>query len=122
MDIFPVRKEVDWEELDSEKIVIVVNKDLSSVEEKVANFLGAPKPVRRPLDEMNSKLWLLMDGKMSVDQIVSEMDIVFREKIAPVNERVNRSIADFVNLGLVELRFEWFGYRGRIDGLWHRVF
>ena len=104
MDIFPVRKEVDWEELDSEKIVIVVNKDLSSVEEKVANFLGAPKTVRRPLDEMNSKLWLLMDGKMSVDQIVSEMDIVFREKIAPVNERVNRSIADFVNLGLVELR------------------
>ena len=104
MDIFPVRKEVDWEELDSEKIVIVVNKDLSSVEEKVANFLGAPKTVRRPLDEMNSKLWLLMDGKMSVDQIVSEMDRVFREKIAPVNERVNRSIADFVNLGLVELR------------------
>ncbi len=79
-------------------------KDLSSVEEKVANFLGAPKTVRRPLDEMNSKLWLLMDGKMSVDQIVSEMDRVFREKIAPVNERVNRSIADFVNLGLVELR------------------
>ena len=104
MDIFPVRMEVDWEELGSGKIVIVVKKDLSSVEEKVANFLGAPKTVRRPLDEMNSKLWLLMDGKMSVDQIVSEMDIVFREKIAPVNERVNRSIADFVNLGLVELR------------------
>ena len=104
MDIFPVRMEVDWEELGSGKIVIVVKKDLSSVEEKVANFLGAPKAVRRPLDEMNSKLWLLMDGKMSVDQIVSEMDRVFREKIAPVNERVNRSIADFVNLGLVELR------------------
>ena len=104
MDIFPVRMEVDWEELGSGKIVIVVKKDLSSVEEKVANFLGAPKTVRRTLDEMNSKLWLLMDGKMSVDQIVSEMDRVFREKIAPVNERVNRSIADFVNLGLVELR------------------
>ena len=103
MDIFPVRKEVDWEELDSEKIVIVVNKDLSSVEEKVANFLGAPKTVRRPLDEMNSKLWLLMDGKMTVKQIVLEMDRIFAEKIAPSNERVNRSIADFVNLGLVKL-------------------
>ncbi|MBU38862.1 MAG: PqqD family protein [Euryarchaeota archaeon] len=103
MDIFPVRKEVDWEELDSEKIVIVVNKDLSSIEEKIANFLGAPRTIRRPLDEMNSKLWLLMDGKMNVEQIVSEMDRVFHEKIAPANERVNRSIADFVNLGLVEL-------------------
>jgi|TARA_B100001996_G_scaffold8073_1_gene6799 TPP-dependent indolepyruvate ferredoxin oxidoreductase alpha subunit len=103
VDIFPVRKEVDWEELDSEKIVIVVNKDLSSIEEKIANFLGAPRTIRRPLDEMNSKLWLLMDGKMNVEQIVSEMDRVFHEKIAPANERVNRSIADFVNLGLVEL-------------------
>ena len=103
MDIFPVRKEVDWEELDSEKIVIVVNKDLSSVEEKVANFLGAPKTVRRPLDEMNSKLWLLMDGKMSVNQIVSEMDLAFAEKIAPASERVNRAIAEFVHLGLVIL-------------------
>ena len=104
MDIFPVRIEVDWETIDSDKIVIVVSKDLSSIEERIANFVGAPKTVRRPLDEMNSKLWLLMDGRMSVDQIVSEMDSIFRERIAPVNERVNRSIADFVNLGLVELR------------------
>ena len=104
MDIFPTRKDVDWEEFESGNVVIVMSKDLSSLEEKIANFVGAPKTVKRPLDEMNSKLWLLMDGKMSVDQIVSEMDIVFREKIAPVNERVNRSIADFVNLGLVELR------------------
>jgi len=45
----------------------------------------------------------LMDGKMSVNQIVLEMDRIFSEKIAPANERVNRSIADFVNLGLVKL-------------------
>ncbi len=102
-DLFPVRVEVAWEELDSEKVVIFVNKDLNSFEEKVVELLGAPKTVRRPLDEMNSKLWLLMDGKKSVNQIVSEMDRVFAEKIAPANERVSRSIADFVKLGLVKV-------------------
>ena len=95
--------EVGWEELAPEQIVIIVNKELSSLEERVANFLGAPNSVRRPLDEMNSKLWMLMDGKMSVNQIVVEMDRIFAEKIAPAPERVNRSIADFVNMGLVKL-------------------
>ena len=103
MDIFPTRKDVDWEEFESGKVVIVMSKDLSSLEEKIANFVGAPKTVKRPLDEMNSKLWLLMDGKMTVKQIVLEMDRIFAEKIAQSNERVNRSIADFVNLGLVKL-------------------
>ena len=110
MDVFPVRANVDWQELGSGSIVIVVNKDLRPFEEKVADFLGAPKTQRRPLDEMNSRLWMLMDGKMSVNQIVLEMDRIFSEKIAPVNERVNRSIADFVNLGLVKLN------RSDIDG------
>ena len=41
---------------------------------------------------------------MTVEQIVAEMDRVFAEKIAPVSERVSRSIADFVKMGLVELR------------------
>jgi len=95
--------EVGWEESGPEQVVIIVNKELSSLEERVANFLGAPKSVRRPLDEMNSKLWMLMDGKMTVNQIVAEMDRIFAEKIAPAPERVNRSIADFVNMGLVKL-------------------
>ena len=103
MTVFPVRVEDGWEELGPEQVVIIVNKELSSLEERVANFLGAPKSVRRPLDEMNSKLWMLMDGKMTVNQIVAEMDRIFAEKIAPAPERVNRSIADFVNMGLVKL-------------------
>ena len=103
MAVFPVRVEVGWEELGPEQVVIIVNKELNSFEERVANFLGAPKSVRRPLDEMNSKLWMLMDGKMTVNQIVAEMDRIFAEKIAPAPERVNRSIADFVKMGLVKL-------------------
>ena len=112
-DLFPVRVEVEWEELGTEKVVITVNKELGSFGERIADFLGAPKTVRRPLDEMNSKLWLLMDGTMAVNQIVSEMDRIFAEKIAPANERVNRSIADFVKLGLV--RINRLGFDGESE-------
>jgi hypothetical protein len=49
-----------------------------------------------------------MDGKMTVNQIVAEMDRIFAEKIAPAPERVNRSIADFVNMGLVKLHRKGF--------------
>ena len=102
-EVYPVRMDVDWEEFSPGNVVIIVNKDLSRFEERVADFLRAPKTVRRTLDEMNSKLWLLMDGGMSVNQIVVEMDRIFSEKIAPASERVSRSIADFVNMGLVTL-------------------
>ena len=103
MTFFPVRAEVGWEESGPEQVVIIINKELSSLEERVANFLGAPKSVRRPMDEMNSKPWMLMDGKMTVNQLVAELDRIFAEKIAPAPERVNRSIADFVKMGLVKL-------------------
>ena len=102
-EIFPIRMEVEWEMKDSQRVVLILDKDLSTFEQRVADFMGAPKTVRRPLDEMNSKLWLLMDGEMPVNQIVAEMDRIFAESIAPVSERVSRSIADFVNMGLVRL-------------------
>ena len=105
--VFPIRKDVEWEVSESNDVVISMMKDLSSFETKISDFLGAPKVVRRPLDEMNSKLWILMDGTMSLDEIIDEMNEQFAEKIAPVSERVTRSIAEFVQLGLVVLKSDY---------------
>ena len=104
--IFPVRGDVEWFQSKSGNIEIILNKDLSHFEGHVANFLGAPTSVRRPLDEMNSNLWELMDGSRTLDQIIVEMDRIFAERIAPVAERVSRSIAEFVELDLVVLLHE----------------
>ena len=78
----------------------------------MARILGAPTFVRRPMDKMNSALWMLMDGTRNVRTIVEEMDSQFDEAISPVSERVNKSIAQFVELGLVSLTrikgdFDW---------------
>ena len=112
MDIFPVRCQVEWTKSKNGCIEIKIDKNLSRIEERVARILGAPTFVRRPMDEMNSSLWLLMDGTRNVRAIVEEMDTQFDEKIAPVDERVTNSIAQFVELGLVVLvsskgDFDW---------------
>lgn len=105
-DIFPSRVEVDWISTETGNIVIITQKKFKPFEKRIASLLGAPTSVRRPLDEMNSKLWILMDGINSMEQIILEMDRTFEEKIAPVSERVSRSVAKFIELGLVTLQLE----------------
>ena len=112
MDIFPVRRQVKWSTNESGCIEIILDKNLSKIEAKLARILGAPTFVRRPMDKMNSALWMLMDGTRNVRTIVEEMDAKFDEAISPVSERVNNSIAQFVELGLVSLTrmkgdFDW---------------
>ena len=112
MDIFPVRCQVEWTTLESGCIEISLDKNLTKIETKMARILGAPTFVRRPMDKMNSALWVLMDGTRSVRAIIEEMDARFNETISPVDERVSNSIAQFVELGLVSLTrmkddFDW---------------
>ena len=112
MDIFPVRCQVEWMTLESGCVEITLDKNLSKIEEKMARIIGAPTIVRRPMDKMNSALWVLMDGSRSVRAIIAEMDAQFDEMISPVDERVSNSIAQFVELGLVTLTstkddFDW---------------
>jgi len=112
MDIFPVRCQVEWKTLESGCIEISLDKNLTKIEAKVARILGAPTLVRRPMDKMNSALWVLMDGTRTVRAIIEEMDAQFDEAISPVEERVSNSIAQFVELGLVSLTrmkdgFDW---------------
>jgi len=112
MDMFPVRRQVEWTTLESGCVEISLDKNLTKIEAMVAKILGAPTLVRRPMDKMNSALWLLMDGTRNVRTIIEEMDAQFNEAISPVDERVNNSIAQFVELGLVSLTrmkddFDW---------------
>tara|TARA_Y100000589_G_scaffold116675_1_gene110580 strand:+ start:526 stop:858 length:333 start_codon:yes stop_codon:yes gene_type:complete len=103
---------VEWTILESGCIEVTLDKNLTKIEAKIARILGAPTFVRRPMDKMNSALWVLMDGTRNVRAIVEELDAQFNEAISPVEERVSNSIAQFVELGLVSLTrmkndFDW---------------
>ena len=88
---------------DSGYVVIISEKRLGRLESYIASLLRAPMSVSRPLDEMNKKLWLLMDGENSLASIIIEMDQLFTEKMAPVAERVIASVGNFVELGYARL-------------------
>ena len=85
-------------------ILIRHPKTLSKLESMIARLTKAPKELRRPLDDMNSLLWELMDGTRSLQQINQLMDSTFHERIAPVNERVEASVTNLVSLGLAIVR------------------
>ena len=88
---------------DSGYVVIISEKRLGRLESYIASLLRAPMSVSRPLDEMNSKLWLLMDGENSLASIIIEMDQLFTEKMAPVAERVIASVGNFDELGYARI-------------------
>jgi len=85
-------------------ILIRHPKTLSKFESMIARLTKAPNELRRPLDDMNSLLWELMDGTRSLQQINQLMDSTFHERIAPVNERVEASVTNLVSLGLAIVR------------------
>ncbi len=55
------------------------------------------------LDELGSEVWLSVDGKKTVDQIVKQLLKKFGDKIEPVNERVTKFLT-----GLYEQRLITF--------------
>ena len=101
--LIPKRADVEWEINGLGMVVITVDKILGKFETRISDIFNAPKKVRRSLDDMNSKLWLLMDGKNTIEEIINAMDEEFAEKISPVAERVSKSIAHFLDLGYAEI-------------------
>ena len=85
-------------------VLIRHQKTLSRFESMIARITKASKELRRPLDDMNSLLWELMDGTRKLDYINNLMDSTFHERIAPVEERVEASLANMMSLGLVVVR------------------
>ena len=86
------------------QIVIRLPKSLLGIEALLSRILRAPKEVRRPMDDMNSVLWELMDGTNEFGEICNLMDATFHERIAPADERLRTSVNQLVSDGLAIIR------------------
>ena len=86
------------------QVVIRFPKSLSGIEALLSRILRAPKEVRRPMDDMNSVLWELMNGTNEFGEICKLMDATFHERIAPVDERLRGSVNQLVSDGLAIVR------------------
>ena len=99
----PVGKHPEISGITGKKIVIVIDKKFSFFEKMIVELFRGPKTLERPLDDMNSLFWELMDGTRTFDEICDIMDDTFHERIAPVSERLEASLTNFINLNLAVL-------------------
>jgi hypothetical protein len=99
----PVGKHPEISGVTGKKIVIVIDKKFSFFEKLMVKLFRGPKTLERPLDDMNSLFWELMDGTRTFDEICNIMDNTFHERIAPVSERLEASLTNFINLNLAVL-------------------
>jgi hypothetical protein len=99
----PVGKHPEISGITGKKIVIVIDKKFSFFEKLMVKLFRGPKTLERPLDDMNSLFWELMDGTRTFDEICDIMDNTFHERIAPVSERLEASLTNLINLNLAVL-------------------
>jgi len=101
----PVRLPVKWyfDNNVSNIIIIEYEKKFSKIESFLSKLLKSPTSVKRTLDVMNSRLWLLMDGNNSFSDIIDMMESEFKEEIIPSKQRITTSVMNFIELRLVTL-------------------
>ena len=63
--------------------------------------MRAPSQLKRPLDDLNSMLWELMDGSRTKSEITEILEQTFHERMIPASHRVAMSIQEMIDLGLV---------------------
>ncbi|MDE0953908.1 MAG: hypothetical protein OR994_04470 [Candidatus Poseidoniales archaeon] len=96
----PIGKHPDISGITGKRVVIVIDKKFSLLEKILARLFNAPRTLERPLDDMNSLFWELMDGTRTFGEICDIMDNIFHERIAPVSERLNIALTNFIDLNL----------------------
>lgn len=100
--IYPRRNPVRWE-MRNKKIVVTYRKNLSFFESFLQRRLGGSLHIRRPLDELGSRMWMLCDGRHSLAEMIGIMSRDYHERIEPPQERVWAFIEVLLNTGLVRL-------------------
>lgn len=108
--IYPIRNLLHWEIRDG-IAVITYKKEFRAFERFLYKRIGGSKYIRRPLDEMGTRIWLLCDGRRDLAEICGIMDMEFKERIEPVFKRVWGLIEILIRIGLMRLES---GPRGRL--------
>lgn len=100
--IYPTRNPVRWK-LENERVVITYKKEFRSFERFLYRKFGGVSHIRRPLDDLGTRIWLLCDGRKNFAEICAVMDLEFKEKIEPVSKRVWTFIEILIRVGLMRL-------------------
>ncbi len=102
LSIYPVRNQVKWLKKD-DQVVLIYPKDLSNFETWLQKRLGGPEMIKRPMDDIGSKIWLMCDGRHTVNDICTELDEIYHEDVEPVLDRVSKLLEVLLRSNLIRL-------------------
>ncbi len=99
---YPVRNKVKWV-LEDDRVVLIYPKDFSKFETWLHKRIGGPDMIRRPLDEIGTHIWMMCDGKHTIQDICTELDEIYHEDIEPVLDRVSKFLEILVKSNLIQI-------------------
>lgn len=102
LSIYPIRNPVKWKKV-KDRIVLVYPKNFTGFESWLHKRIGGPGIIRRPLDELGSKIWLMCDGKHTIEYICTELDEQYHEDVEPVLDRVSKFLEILLKQNLIRL-------------------
>lgn len=90
------RRNLKWEALDAEKVVLLVPKFTNRLMVKWFVPMLAKPDIRVKLDERGSYVWMRCDGGTTVESIGEGMSSRFNEPMDTTYERIGKFIQQFV--------------------------
>jgi hypothetical protein len=91
-----------WTRRESDGNVVITHpKPFGKVERGLAKALRGSLVVNRPLDEYGSEIWVLCDGRHSVEQIARSLEARFKERFEPAVPRTLKFLELLAKHGLV---------------------
>jgi hypothetical protein len=100
LDQYPYRIYDKYEEHEG-KVTICIPKFRRVWMQRFLIPSGRGKEFRVRLDELGSAVWLLIDGKRSVQEIADVLKSTFGERIQPAEERVGKYLKDLFGKYLI---------------------
>ncbi len=101
LSLYPVRLH-EYEVVNDIVVVLFIDPKPSFIEKIFFKKLSKT-PSKLDLDEIGSFIWLLCDGKLSVEEIIQKGRENFGEKIEPAENRVETFFKNLYAQKLIEL-------------------
>ena len=86
--------------------ILFTPKNFGRIEKIIHRILGGSKFLRRPMDPLMTVVWELCDGTNSFEEICNQLDLIFKEDIAPVEERTCTALDGLGRSSLIEIHTE----------------
>lgn len=88
LSLRPRRTVETWKVDDATGCVVVTHrKALGSVEARLTRLLRGSTMIRRSLDEYGSAIWLMCDGRHTVEEIARSLEARYHERFEPALPR-----------------------------------